>query len=165
MISTVYYHKFDIGWLRIESLDDAIIRIDYADAPETSDNPDKVIKQCISELNEYFSGERETFGVKIKPEIHGTPFQKSVWEELRQIPYGETISYKVLAERISGSNYSRAVANANGKNPISIIIPCHRVIASNNTLGGYTGGLNKKKLLLSVESRQPCYINEIQLYY
>ena len=153
MTSTVYYHKFDIGWLRIESLDDAIIRIDYADDPETSDNPDKVIKQCISELNEYFSGERETFEVKIKPETHGTPFQKSVWEELRQIPYGETISYKVLAERISGSNYSRAVANANGKNPISIIIPCHRVIASNNTLGGYTGGLDKKKLLLSVEGR------------
>lgn len=153
MTSTVYYHKFDIGWLRIESLDDAIIRIDYADAPETSDNPDKVIKQCISELNEYFSGERETFNVKIKPETHGTPFQQSVWEELRQIPYGETISYKVLAERISGSNYSRAVANANGKNPISIIIPCHRVIASNNTLGGYTGGLDKKKLLLSVEGR------------
>lgn len=165
MTSTVYYHKFDIGWLRIESLDDAIIRIDYADDPETSDNPDKVIKQCISELNEYFSGERETFEVKIKPETHGTPFQKSVWEELLQIPYGETISYKVLAERISGSNYSRAVANANGKNPISIIIPCHRVIASNNTLGGYTGGLDKKKLLLSVEGRQPCYINEIQLYY
>lgn len=153
MTSTVYYHKFDIGWLRIESLDDAIIRIDYADNPETSDNPDKVIKQCISELNEYFSGERETFEVKIKPETHGTPFQQSVWEELRQIPYGETISYKVLAERISGSNYSRAVANANGKNPISIIIPCHRVIASNNTLGGYTGGLDKKKLLLSVEGR------------
>lgn len=153
MTSTVYYHKFDIGWLRIESLDDAIIRIDYADNPETSDNPDKVIKQCISELNEYFSGERETFEVKIKPETHGTPFQQSVWEELRQIPYGETISYKVLAGRISGSNYSRAVANANGKNPISIIIPCHRVIASNNTLGGYTGGLDKKKLLLSVEGR------------
>lgn len=153
MTSTVYYHKFDIGWLRIESQDDAIIRIDYADDPETSDNPDKVIKQCISELNEYFSGERETFEVKIKPETHGTPFQKSVWEELRQIPYGEKISYKVLAERISGSNYSRAVANANGKNPISIIIPCHRVIASNNKLGGYTGGLDKKKLLLSVEDR------------
>lgn len=153
MTSTVYYHKFDIGWLRIESLDDAIIRIDYADNPETSDNPDKVIKQCISELNEYFSGERETFEVKIKPETHGTPFQQSVWEELRQIPYGETISYKVLAERISGSNYSRAVGNANDKNPISIIIPCHRVIASNNTLGGYTGGLDKKKLLLSVEGR------------
>lgn len=153
MESTVYYHKFDIGWLRIESLDDAIIRIDYVDAPEASDNPDKVIKQCISELNEYFGGERKTFEVKIKPETHGTPFQQSVWEQLRQIPYGETISYKVLAERISGSNYSRAVANANGKNPISIIIPCHRVIASNNTLGGYTGGLDKKKLLLSVEGR------------
>ena len=153
MESTVYYQKFDIGWLRIEALGDAIVRIDYADEPETSDKPAEVIKQCIDELNEYFRGERKTFDVKIKPETYGTPFQQSVWEQLRQIPYGETISYKVLAERISGSNYSRAVANANGKNPISIIIPCHRVIASNNTVGGYTGGLDKKKLLLSVEGR------------
>src|SRR5699024_11982759 len=130
-----------------------MIRIDYADDPETSDNPDKVIKQCISELNEYFSGERETFEVKIKPETHGTPFQKSVWEELLQIPYGETISYKVLAERISGSNYSRAVAYANGKHPISIIIPCHRVIASNNTLGGYTGGLRSEERRVGKECR------------
>src|SRR5699024_3569185 len=124
MTSTVYYHKFDIGWLRIESLDDAMIRIDYADNPETSDNPDKVIKQCISELNEYFSGERETFEVKIKQETHGTPFQKSVWEELLQIPYGETISYKVLAEGIRGSNDSRVIANDNGKNPILMNIQC-----------------------------------------
>lgn len=153
MTGTVYFQKFDIGWLRLESIDDAIVRIDYTDAPVESDKPDQVIEQCVRELGEYFSGRRETFDVKINPGVHGTPFQQSVWEELRQIPYGETISYKTLAERISGSNYSRAVANANGKNPISIIIPCHRVIASNNTLGGYTGGLDKKKLLLSVEGR------------
>lgn len=153
MTGTVYFQKFDIGWLRLESVDDEIVRIDYTDEAGESDKPDNVIEQCVRELREYFKGERKTFGVKINPGVHGTPFQQSVWEELRQIPYGETISYKTLAERISGSNYSRAVANANGKNPISIIIPCHRVIASNNTLGGYTGGLDKKKLLLSVEGR------------
>lgn len=153
MRGTVYYKKFDIGWLRIESQNDAIIRIDYADEAGLLDEPDKVIEQCVRELEEYFMGERDTFDVKINPNEAGTPFQQSVWQQLRQIPYGETISYKTLAERISGSNYSRAVANANGKNPISIIIPCHRVIASNNKLGGYTGGLDKKKLLLSVESR------------
>ena len=153
MRGTVYYKKFDIGWLRIESQNDAIIRIDYADEAEQPDEPDKVIEQCVRELEEYFMGERDTFDVKINPNEAGTPFQQSVWQQLRQIPYGETISYKTLAERISGSNYSRAVANANGKNPISVIIPCHRVIASNNKLGGYTGGLDKKKLLLSVESR------------
>lgn len=153
MRGTVYYKKFDIGWLRIESQNDAIIRIDYADEARQLDEPDKVIEQCVRELEEYFMGERDTFDVKINPNEAGTPFQQSVWQQLRQIPYGETISYKTLAERISGSNYSRAVANANGKNPISIIIPCHRVIASNNKLGGYTGGLDKKKLLLSVESR------------
>lgn len=153
MRGTVYYKKFDIGWLRIESQNDAIIRIDYADEAGQLDEPDKVIEQCVRELEEYFMGERDTFDVKINPNEAGTPFQQSVWQQLRQIPYGETISYKTLAERISGSNYSRAVANANGKNPISIIIPCHRVIASNNKLGGYTGGLDKKKLLLSLESR------------
>lgn len=153
MTGTVYFQKFDIGWLRLESINDSIVRIDYTDEAGESDKPDNVIEQCVRELGEYFKGERKSFGVKINPGVHGTPFQQSVWEELRQIPYGETISYKALAERISGSNYSRAVANANGKNPISIIIPCHRVIASNNTLGGYTGGLDKKKLLLSVEGR------------
>lgn len=153
MTGTVYFQKFDIGWLRLESINDSIVRIDYTDEAGESDKPDNVIEQCVRELGEYFKGERKSFGVKINPGVHGTPFQQSVWEELRQIPYGETISYKTLAERISGSNYSRAVANANGKNPISIIIPCHRVIASNNTLGGYTGGLDKKKLLLSVEGR------------
>ncbi|HBV23876.1 MAG TPA: methylated-DNA--[protein]-cysteine S-methyltransferase [Jeotgalicoccus sp.] len=153
MTGTVYFKKYDIGWLRIESLDDSIVRIDYTDEPGEPAEPDKVIEQCVRELGEYFKGERKLFDVKINPGVHGTPFQQSVWQELRQIPYGETISYKMLAERISGRNYSRAVANANGKNPISIIIPCHRVIASNNTLGGYTGGLDKKKLLLSVEGR------------
>ncbi len=153
MTGTVYFQKFDIGWLKFESLDDAIIGIDYVDEAGESNMLDDVIEQCIRELSEYFNGDRRSFDVKINPAVEGTPFQQSVWEQLRQIPYGETISYKTLAERISGSNYSRAVANANGKNPISIIIPCHRVIASNNTLGGYTGGLDKKKLLLSVEER------------
>lgn len=153
MTGTVYYKKFDIGWLRLESLDGAIIKVDYADEAGESDAPDKVIEQCVRELEEYFNGGRKSFDVKINPDVSGTPFQQSVWKQLRMIPYGETISYKTLAERISGSNYSRAVANANGKNPISIIIPCHRVIASNNQLGGYTGGLDRKKLLLSVEGR------------
>lgn len=153
MTGNVYFQKFDIGWLRIESLDDSIVRIDYTDGSGESAKTDKVIEQCVRELGEYFKGERKLFDVKINPGVHGTSFQQSVWQELRQIPYGETISYKTLAERVSGSDYSRAVANANGKNPISIIIPCHRVIASNNTLGGYTGGLDKKKLLLSVEGR------------
>ena len=149
----VYFKEFTVGWMRIEADDDAIVRLDYTDEPGQPDEATSVIKQCVEELEEYFNGERQTFDVNIKPEASGTPFQQSVWAQLRQIPYGETISYKTLAERIKGSNYSRAVANANGKNPISIIIPCHRVIASDQSLGGYTGGLDKKKLLLSVEGR------------
>lgn len=151
MSVTTYYEKFEIGWLLIEAVDDAITKIDHCPEEGETDAPSPVIEQCLSELREYFEGTRKTFDVKINPNVHGTPFQQSVWHQLRQIPYGETISYKTLAERISGSNYSRAVANANGKNPISIIIPCHRVIASDMTLGGYTGGIDRKVKLLSVE--------------
>ena len=81
----------------------------------------------------------------------GTPFQQSVWRALQQIPYGQTISYAQLAQNIGKPTAYRAVANANGKNPLSIIIPCHRVVASDGSLGGYTGGLDKKRILLSIE--------------
>lgn len=153
MTVTTCFEKFEIGWLLIEATDDAITKVDYCEVPGEAGVPTPVIEQCILELGEYFNGKRKDFDVKIDPNVHGTPFQQSVWHQLRQIPYGETISYKTLAERISGSNYSRAVANANGKNPISIIIPCHRVIASDMTLGGYTGGIHRKEMLLSIEKR------------
>lgn len=153
MTVTTCFEKFEIGWILIEATDDAITKIDHCEVPRESDEHTPVIDQCILELGEYFNGMRKNFDVKINPNVHGTPFQQSVWHQLRQIPYGETISYKMLAERISGSNYSRAVANANGKNPISIIIPCHRVIASDMTLGGYTGGIDRKEKLLSIEQR------------
>ncbi|MFN0086959.1 MAG: methylated-DNA--[protein]-cysteine S-methyltransferase [Blastocatellia bacterium] len=101
------------------------------------------------QLAAYFAGELTEFDLPLAP--HGTPFQLRVWEELRRIPYGVTMSYGELARTIGNPNASRAVGAANGKNPISIVIPCHRVIGSNSDLTGYAGGIEAKKLLLDLE--------------
>ena len=106
----------------------------------------------IRQLRAYFAGDLETFDLPLAPQ--GTPFQQKVWDELLDIPYGETISYGQLAKRIGNPNASRAVGLANGSNPIPIIIPCHRVIGSNGKLTGYGGGLPIKEKLLALERRQ-----------
>src|SRR6266852_9084033 len=106
----------------------------------------------IRQLRAYFAGDLETFDLQLAPE--GTPFQQTVWKELCNIPYGETISYGQLATRIGNPNASRAVGLANGSNPIPIVIPCHRVIGSNGKLTGYGGGLPLKEKLLALERRQ-----------
>lgn len=106
--------------------------------------------QVITQLDEYFNGERMVFELPLDLS-HGTDFQIKVWQTLCQIPYGQTISYKALATMINKPTAHRACANANGKNLISLIIPCHRVIASDGTLGGYTGGVDIKEKLLALE--------------
>jgi methylated-DNA-[protein]-cysteine S-methyltransferase len=111
-----------------------------------------VFAAAIEQLREYFRGERKTFSLRLSPE--GTAFQKAVWSELRNIPYGETISYKQLAERIGKPRAVRAVGAANGANPIPIIIPCHRVIGNDGHLTGFGGGLPLKQRLLDLESQQ-----------
>ena len=103
------------------------------------------------QLTAYFEGRQTTFDVPLKPE--GTPFQQQVWEELRRIPFGATISYGELARRIGNPNASRAVGLANGRNPVSILVPCHRVIGANGKLTGYSGGLSRKETLLTLERR------------
>ncbi len=108
--------------------------------------------ECLQkELNEYFEGKLIDFTIPLQ--LLGTPFQQDVWKILRSIPYGETISYKEEAELLKKPNASRAVANANAKNMISILIPCHRIIQSNGKLGGYSGGIDKKYLLLELEKK------------
>nr|WP_212747575.1 methylated-DNA--[protein]-cysteine S-methyltransferase [Fodinibius saliphilus] len=106
-------------------------------------------KQVKSELKEYFDGERNRFSIPVMPS--GTIFQKSVWNKLQQLPFGQTITYGELAKRLGDTNKVRAVGRASGKNPIPIIIPCHRVIGINNNLIGYAGGVNRKKFLLKHE--------------
>lgn len=104
----------------------------------------------IAQIDEYGQEQRKDFDLPLDLSL-GTNFQQKVWRALQQIPHGETISYATLACRIGNPKASRAVANANGKNPFSLIIPCHRVIGSDGKLGGYTGGLDKKEYLLALE--------------
>lgn len=141
--------KFSVGHLEIESKDGAIIWIKKTDNKLTEDTDD-VIEECRKQLNEYFDGKRTEFDFPISYD-YGTPFQQEVWDALREIPYGEVISYKELAKRVRTEHHSRAVANANGKNPISIVVPCHRVIESSGGLGGYSSGLDMKRSLLKLE--------------
>ena len=116
------------------------------------EQPDAVTERAKAELEEYFSGERKCFSVPIKPE--GTDFQKKVWAALCDIPYGETASYGEVAKMIGNTKACRAVGMANNKNPIAIIIPCHRVVGANGTLTGYAGGLDKKEFLLKLEAQR-----------
>ena len=103
------------------------------------------LQDCIYQLKEYFNGEREHFSIKLNPQ--GTEFQKRVWEKLQIIPYGKTLSYLELSKQLGDVKAIRAVANANGKNPLWIIVPCHRVIGSDGSLTGYAGGLHRKEWL------------------
>jgi methylated-DNA-[protein]-cysteine S-methyltransferase len=105
------------------------------------------------QFEEYFNGTRKTFDIPLSPE--GTEFQKKVWTELLNIPYGETTTYQQMANKLGDPKVIRAAASANGKNPISIVIPCHRVIGSDGSLTGYAGGLHRKKWLLEHESPSP----------
>lgn len=108
-----------------------------------------VLEETAKQLKEYFAGKRTTFKIPMDP--HGTAFQKKAWKALLTIPYGGVISYSEQAQRVSNPKAVRGIGSANGKNPISIIIPCHRVIGKNKTLTGYGGGLDKKKFLLELE--------------
>jgi methylated-DNA-[protein]-cysteine S-methyltransferase len=112
------------------------------------DDVPPVLKEAATQLDEYFAGQRRTFDVVM--ELDGTEFQREVWSELTRIPYGKTISYGELARRVGRPSAPRAVGQANGRNPMPIIVPCHRVVASNG-IGGYGGGLDVKRALLAVE--------------
>ena len=111
----------------------------------------KLIKEAANQLNEYFSGERINFSISLDPE--GTEFQHKVWNELIEIPYGETRTYKEIAEKIGNSKAARAIGMANNKNPILMMIPCHRVVGKNKSLVGYAGGLEMKERLLEIENQ------------
>nr|WP_298923183.1 methylated-DNA--[protein]-cysteine S-methyltransferase [uncultured Allomuricauda sp.] len=109
-----------------------------------------VLEDAIYQFQEYFEGTRENFDLKLNPS--GTDFQKKVWDALCEIPYGKTVSYLELSKKLGNPKAIRAVAAANGKNPLWIVVPCHRVIGSNGDLVGYAGGLHRKKWLLEHES-------------
>jgi methylated-DNA-[protein]-cysteine S-methyltransferase len=110
-----------------------------------------VLDEAEKQIREYFSGERKTFSLKL--EFQGTEFQKTVWRALQKIPFGSTASYSQLAKTIGSPKACRAVGSANGRNPLSIIVPCHRVIGKNGDLAGFAGGLDSKAFLVDLESK------------
>lgn len=126
-----------------------LTHIAFVETIDTHDNPNWHTEQALVQLSEYFAKKRQHFELTLNPT--GTAFQKTVWEALNQIPYGVTISYSTLAKSIGNPKAVRAVGGANGKNPLSIVTPCHRVIGQNGTLTGYAGGLSRKAWLLNLE--------------
>ena len=127
-----------------------LVEINFYNAPkDTIEKETSFLIKCRNELAEYFNKERKEFTIPIK--LKGTDFQKKVWNSLLKIPFGETRSYKDIAIDIGNSKASRAVGMANNRNPLPIIVPCHRVIGSNKKLVGYGGGLDKKIFLLELE--------------
>jgi methylated-DNA-[protein]-cysteine S-methyltransferase len=143
----IAYYTSPVGDLAIESLDNKITGVNFLrDLPRKEEVPTAATQQCIEELDEYFYKGRKFFTVEVDP--HGSEFQKRVWNALLEIPYGGTTSYEAIAIRVGDIKSIRAVGLANGQNPVSIIIPCHRVIGKNGDLIGYGGGLENKEWLL-----------------
>lgn len=152
---TTYTTTIDspVGPLLLTSDGTSLTRLlfDAEPDPVWSTEPCEVLDRAVTQLREYFAGERTDFDLPLDPA--GTPFQKATWMALRDIPYAQTINYGQLAGRVGNPNASRAVGLANGRNPISIVVPCHRVIGANGSLTGYGGGLDRKRLLLDLERR------------
>ena len=144
------YYKSPLGPIEIIGNQDSILSLDFVEEIQPNDGElTFCVKECLKQLDEYFKGERREFFLNLQPA--GTEFQKSVWRQLEEIPYGKTTSYGKIADVIGKPNASRAVGSANGKNPIAIIVPCHRVIGSDGSLTGYGGGLWRKRWLIGFE--------------
>ena len=149
-----------IGELTILATEDAVVAIHFGDdrtlgtrvaAIDLAAGEHPVLDETVRQLDEYFAGDRLEFDLPLQP--NGTPFQREAWTALTTIPYGETISYGEQARRLGDRNKSRAVGAANGKNPIPIVVPCHRVVGANGHLTGFGGGLGIKAWLLDHEQR------------
>lgn len=137
------------GALTVWADGNALVRLAFTGAEQNGPEP-PLLRKARAQLNEYFSGKRRAFDLPLAP--MGTPFQQDVWRALRTIPYGQTRSYAQLAEQAGHAGAYRAAGTANGKNPLPILIPCHRVIHSDGSLGGYTSGLEIKRILLKLEN-------------
>lgn len=144
----VSYLETPIGYLRILSNGSGITSIKFMDFDGPED-PDAHTESARTQLREFFEGKRDQFDLQLFPE--GTDFEHKVWDQLMNIPIGTTTSYGKIASHLGDKNYSQAVGSANGKNPIAVVIPCHRVIGSDNKLVGYAGGMQRKEWLLKHE--------------
>jgi len=148
----IWYHDFPIGEIGIIEENGFIVRLVFGSKrSDIIERKTPVISRTINELNEYFLGKRKKFDIPLCPK--GTEFQQKVWKQLKEINYGETASYKEIAAKVENAKAYRAVGGANNKNPIPIIVPCHRVIGTNNKLVGFALGLDVKQTLLDLEKR------------
>lgn len=145
------YINTPLGIAKLEGDKEGLSTITVLNSEEkTSDIIPDILEDAVYQLQEYFKGKRQDFSIELNPQ--GTDFQKKVWEALLQIPYGKTVSYLELSKTLGDVKAIRAVAAANGKNPLWVVVPCHRVIGSDGSLTGYAGGLHRKKWLLEHES-------------
>ena len=157
------YYQSPVGLLKIGATDHVINQVLFVNENEEITpvrELSTLLQQCIEQLIEYFNGARQVFDLPVYQE--GTPFQNRVWSELLNIKFGRTISYLDLAKRLGDPKVIRAAASSNGKNNICIIIPCHRVVGTNNSLVGYSGGLPRKKWLLNHENK---IVNGVQTLF
>jgi methylated-DNA-[protein]-cysteine S-methyltransferase len=138
-----------IGVLVIKASAQGISRVDFIETAKLKVQPNEITIRCKQQLQEYFDGKRKSFDLPLDQQ--GTIFQKSIWDCLSRIPFGQAVSYRDIAEMVNNRKAVRAVGAANGKNPVAIIVPCHRVIGSDQTLTGYAGGLQRKAWLLKHE--------------
>lgn len=147
------YISSPIGVLKLEATDKALTAIKFSDDGQNAVNQPEsasaILEKARSQLKEFFNGRRQEFDIPLAPE--GTDFEQQVWNQLKNIPFGKSITYTQLAQKLGDSNKVRAVGRANGQNPLPIIIPCHRVIGANNKLTGYAGGVERKRWLLQHE--------------
>lgn len=149
----VFFYDTPVGKLCIGEEDDSITRVTWSKVPqEYIQEETELILNCKIQLEEYFAGNRKQFDLPLAPK--GTDFQKRVWKALTDIPYGETRTYGEIAAAVGSPKAARAVGMANNKNPIGIIIPCHRVVGADGKLVGYAGGMEKKEWLLNLEQEK-----------
>ena len=144
-------YTFPFGFLKIGYREEVLLLLQKVDGSNDDGKKTDFTDHVYTEIMEYLKGERTTFDIAY--ELDGTAFQKKVWEELTKIPYGETRTYKEIAVAIGNPNASRAVGMANNKNPLMMVVPCHRVIGANGKLVGYGGGIAMKRELLALERR------------
>ena len=145
-----YYHS-PVGWLQLVATEHAISGVAFVSNPGESVGTSPVLDLCQQQLEAYFDGTLTKFSVPLR--LEGTPFQRRVWEALQTIPFGATWSYSELAQRVGNAKACRAVGGANHRNPIPILVPCHRVVGASGALTGYAGGLERKQALLEHEQR------------
>lgn len=143
------YYRSTVGLIEVGATADALVTLYFVEEPRHESRSSPLLALVTQQLTEYFAGTRTTFDLPLH--FQGTAFQRQVWQQLRQVPYGQTLTYQDIANALGNPKAVRAVGAANGQNPISIIAPCHRIIGSNGNLTGYGGGLWRKEWLLKHE--------------